>query len=451
MAGNDTATTYQDFLSPHEVESVVRLEDAYNLQAKKAAFEFAQADGMPPEELAAFMGRMTAKLDQMEWEQRCEVAAKLRELTEALGATATRSANTPLGLMVVEDLASAAVEDQTLGFGEPGPGADNLEDEAEAAAAIPDDATDESEPGAALDDDAEDVPAVGEDAENGGEPVDDTPNENNPEEDAEAAPANPLNQAQRRWLAEILEEDDIARIEALPIPQRLEFAAKLGDRYKKLSITRINVKGKRDRAEQLVAFMGGKNFKEIAEMDKNWTHAKVGVHLPQMARSIRDRRDQVGQDEIRSFIPKPKPIKKPSAGEGTINADKAAPELTKDQKKWLAKVYDGYDDLEPEIEELTVKERELLAELLGARLNAALVRQHGAARTHRRIEQMKLFITGATYDEIATQVRLPVAQVKKELHDTTIKLKNNISQEDLRAKLQKAKIKQEVANPDGSQ
>lgn len=431
MADSTAAITPEAFISPGERESVALAMDLYNVRAKEAAFEVAMACRMADEETVAFMGRLAATLDEMDWEQRRETAAKLRELAAVLGATATGSAAP--GLKVVTDQTPMA--DEILNLAGTG---DDVEYDADSA-------TETSVPPAEEESDNAGSPPPAEDEGTGEATATDEI-----KDDTETIPTDPLSKTQRRWLSDILEEDDIARIEALPVHQRLDFAAKLGERYKKLGITRLGAAAKRQRAEQLIAFMGGKDYKQIAELDKNWAYTRVASNLPQMARSIRDR---LTVEEIRVFIPRPKPPKKPTAETSPEAAEEAVESipLTDNQKKWYAKVYDKFDEVEAELAALTAEQRERLANLLSLRLNAAIVRRHGVAKTHRRIEQMTLFINGATYEEIAAAVSLPVAQVKSDLHDTTVKLKSNITQEDLRTKVQKAKSKQEVAISDGSQ
>lgn len=233
----------------------------------------------------------------------------------------------------------------------------------------------------------------------------------------------PLKKRQKTWLLKILPPETVDEIGQLSSAQRMTFAQALGDAYCKLRISRLSPEAKRNRAAQLEGFLAGMTYDELAEL--------AGTSRPAIVQAIGNIAGtiarQIPTHTIEGFIdrspPMPEGVSQPETTEQSSS-------LSKDMANWYKKIF-AEVDIE-QIEDLADFQRAHLAELLARRLRSYGIKRHGSIKIAQRVGQMTRLIEGEPYDTIAQHYDIPVASLKKELHNVALSLAKRTPASDLK-------------------
>jgi DNA-directed RNA polymerase specialized sigma24 family protein len=388
-------TPVEAFLTPQEIEISRAFQVHYGAEVKLAVAALAETIGTSEEAKLEWVNAVASHLDQSEidLEDRRDMALGIRWLATKLGGTATQ-----------DSLSLAPGLEPEAGQTDPSEHPTGLQETMARFAASSINGSD----GLPGDRDL-DPPAT--------------------------EPENPLSKQQAKWLGQLLPTEVVAQIEALPVHQRLDFAAKLGRMYQGLSIRRLGLESKKTRTEQMIAFIGGKSYVELADL---YQVSPVALRngLQRVPESINKKIQDgtIGLSDILRLIPKPEAADSADAdaGDAAGSSEEASLQtLSPQQKSWYRKLFADFGERDSMVDNLngiSEPQQAYLAERLARYLRTYIIKAEGRVKTDRRVEAMSQFILGKSLEEIAVDVTLPVDTVKKDLHSSVSSLQRRTPQ-----------------------
>lgn len=235
-----------------------------------------------------------------------------------------------------------------------------------------------------------------------------------------------ISEQRNEWLGKLVDPQAAATFEEMTADERRNFAEKLGGVYQGLRIPRLEAAGRVKRIDLITGFLTGASIDELQRITGVSHPYKVTTLLENILNNFDTRVEKSALAELMGYSRQDRgEDTEPEIEASTVEeAEKQEPEefeLSELQAKWFAKFLKP-DHLDA-IEKLSTEQVDYLAERLCQRVSALVVRSQGSVRTHRRLEEIKLLISGRDYDQISEAVKVDVKTVKAELHHSAMRLK----------------------------
>jgi hypothetical protein len=403
---SDIDPRFADLYTPLQHDSIKLARELYGIQMMNEAAGLFDAVDLDDEAVRAFVGSVALRLDDIGFEDRREAVLNFRNLTSILGKAAVQNTEDQppvLDLLVTEPPADEPTETVTA---EAGPT---------------------------------------EEAETHQKPADKPAETVQPNPESEQVKSNRaynrllLEKVRDTWLEELIDVEALTTFNNLSDTYQQIFAEALALKYGDLKVPRLGAAGRERRMKLIPAFLMGHSEEQIlAIAEVNLPSLVVNKHLNGMLRSFVK---QVGKDQLRMLLDavssdgssqKGVKVEQPSAvSEQAIATEPDLPVLeqeaglSKDHINWLKRIFPEQEMID-DISALDSSQLEHLADRLSWRLDTAVIKQLGPLKTQRRLQELKLFTSGLSYDEIAEEVQPTLKTTKDDLNHSATRLKATI-------------------------